>query len=202
MAVARRFAARTRWLLPLVAAAAVAAMVSASVFVVYPVSGTLSFVSPPIVLNAGSNAGQADLGGNTISVQIGDNQTSATITLHPTYETTYYYSILYVNNTDTVNSYYVKFKLSTSSTLSNGEQVTALIYDSNGNLIDTVTIDSTTTSSWNTNGWLTLGAGSGFRIDFKIVYPEGQPLPGTQSFTLSIVYSNQNAENPPAAATS
>ncbi len=199
--MASRFA-RGKWLLPLVAAAAVAAMVSASVFVVYPVSGTLSFTKPPIVLNAGSNAGQADLGsGNTITVTLGENQTSASITLHPTYETTYYYSVLYVNNTDNSSAYYVRFKLSTSSTLPSGEQITALIYNATGYLVGSVTINSTVTSNWN-NGWLTLAAGKGFRVDFKIVYPEGQPLPSTQSFTLSIVYSNQNTENPPAAATS
>jgi len=199
--MARRLA-RSKWLLPLVAAAAIVAAVSASVFVVYPVAGSLSFTKPPIVLDAGSNAGQADLGGNTISVTLGANATSATITLHPTYETTYYYNILYVNNTDTAHTYYVRFELS-SNELKSGESITALIYNAtSGALIDTVSLTANGTA-WNTAGWIPLSAGGSLRIDFKILFPEGQPLPSTaQSFTLNVVYSTQNTENPPAAATS
>ncbi|MEM0026677.1 MAG: hypothetical protein QXT53_02590 [Ignisphaera sp.] len=78
-----------------------AAFIAASVFAYYPLQLTVQPVSPPLVFAAGTNANQPDLGANTISVTVEQNSTSATITIHPTYHTTYYKDVIRISNTDT-----------------------------------------------------------------------------------------------------
>ena len=179
-------------LLLLAAVAVALSLASASVFVYYPIQASLSFVEPPVKLQAGSNAGQADLAGNTITVSIGANQTSATITLHPTYQTTYYKNILNITNTDT-NAYYINLLVSGSLTLEPGEKVYVIIH--NSDYSQETVLDLTTSSS---TGWITLDAGSTLYVDIQVVYPEGQQLPSTaQTISFNLVYSTQNSESPP-----
>ena len=69
----------------------VAAFATASVFTYYPFKLLVKPVSPPIIFEPGSNANQPDLGSdNNIQVDLGGNNTSVEITIHPTYRTTYY----------------------------------------------------------------------------------------------------------------
>jgi len=93
----------------LVAVAVLLAIVNAAAFAFYPVSLSLSTVSPPVYSSEGSNAGQPDLGGSTeagtytsnvIEVTIGSDGTSADITVHPTYRRVYYRNVTVVINQD------------------------------------------------------------------------------------------------------
>ncbi|MGC9011912.1 hypothetical protein, partial [Thermogladius sp.] len=90
-----------RRVLALVAVAVFTSIVFASVFVYYPVSVTVSPVSPPVYFEYGTNANQPDLGGaNTIDVTLGANKTSLTITIHPTYWVSYYKNVSLIVNGD------------------------------------------------------------------------------------------------------
>ncbi|MEM1843442.1 MAG: hypothetical protein QXD75_02835, partial [Desulfurococcaceae archaeon] len=87
----------------LVLALALLAMTAtlASVFAYYPLTITVSPTEPGVVFERGSNADQPDIGaGNTITVTIGANKTSASLTIHPTYQENYYKDVLRINNTD------------------------------------------------------------------------------------------------------
>lgn len=181
-----------RRLLLLAAVAVALSLASASVFVYYPIQASLSFVQPPVQLEAGSNAGKADLAGNTISVSIGQNKTSATVTLHPTYQTTYYKDILNITNTDS-NVYYINLLVASPPTLEPGEKVYVIIH--NSDYSQETVLDLTTSTS---TGWITLNAGSTLYVDIQVYYPEGQPLPSSaQTIGFNLVYSTQNSENPP-----
>jgi len=99
--------------------AVVISIAFASVFVYYPMAVTLQPVSPPVYFDAGANSNQNDLGGsgtpytsNIISVSIGSNATYLTITVHPTYQVTYYKNVSIVYNNDG-KSYKVCFRVNT-----------------------------------------------------------------------------------------
>jgi hypothetical protein len=64
--------------------------VFASVFVYYPVSIAATPQAPPIIFSSGSNSNANDLRGQQITVSISQANTSLSITVHPTYQTTYY----------------------------------------------------------------------------------------------------------------
>ena len=175
----------------LLAAAALAA-VSASVFVYYPVTASVSYTNPPIVLQGGTNANQTDLSGS-ISVTLGANKTSAQITLHPTYQTTWYHDVLRVVN-NAASTYYVMLKLGGGLQSVTGN-VKIIVYDSAGNQV--ATIDTSTNAL--TTGWITLNAGDYLVIDVVFTVNEGQQISGkTDTLTLNVIYSTQNTESPPA----
>lgn len=178
----------TKALLALVALAAAASVAFASVFVYYPVSVDVSPVNPPIVFAAGSNAGQPDLGGNTITVDIGANQASVSVTVHPTYQRTYYKSIAVIDNTDTSNAYYITVRV--NAALPAEYAGSQLIVQTAGG---PVTVDLTST------GDTAIGqipAGSQWEVDLKFSIPEGAPLPSPASAGIELIYST-SAETPP-----
>ncbi len=186
---------RSRRLMPLALLAVAAAMaaVSASLFVYYPVVATIQPQAPPVVLEGGTNANGTDLAGNTIEVYLGENRTSAMLTLHPTYQRNLYYDILRVTNTDTANTYYAILRLDAFDLGGLAGDVKIYVYDSNGNWL--ATIDSTVNSS---TGWRTLNAGSSVSISVEIDLPEGQNINGaTGTMALTVIYSPQNQETPP-----
>jgi len=75
--------------------------VAASVFAYYPLSIMVSPTTPPVTFAAGNNAGSNYLGpGNTITVSLGSNSTSASVTIHTTYQKTYYKDVLRITNSD------------------------------------------------------------------------------------------------------
>ncbi|MEM4054899.1 MAG: hypothetical protein QW369_05090, partial [Desulfurococcaceae archaeon] len=79
----------------------VSAVALAAVFAYYPLTLQAVPTAPGVVFEPGSNAGQPDIGeGNTITVTVGANKTSASITIHPTYQENYYKDVLRINNTD------------------------------------------------------------------------------------------------------
>lgn len=178
----------TKALLALVALAVAASAAFASVFVYYPVSVSVSPVAPPIVFASGSNANQPDLAGNTITVNIGANQTSVAITVHPTYQITYYRNITIINNTDTISSYYVTIRVNTPLPATYaGSQL--IIRTATGS----VAVDLTTT------GDTTIGqipAGGEWEVDLSFSIPEGTSLPAAATASIQLIYSN-SAETPP-----
>ena len=182
---------RSAYLLALVAAALAAGAVGASVFVYYPVTLNVAYQAPPIVFEAGSNAGQPDLNGNTIDVSIGQNKTSATITIHPTYQTTYYLGVLNITNTDQNNAYYVRLRLSGTSSV--GATITVKVIDSNGN--EVFSVNTTNPES----GWYQIPAGATYRVDIVVNLPEGNYIGTgtTDTFNLQLIYSTSNTETPP-----
>lgn len=178
----------TKALLALVALAAAASVAFASVFVYYPINVSVSPVSPPIVIDPGSNANQPDLAGNTITVNIGANKTSATVTVHPTYQTTYYKNITVIENTDAATSYYVWIRVDTAlSAAYSGSQL--IIRTASGS----VPVDLTT------SGDTLIGqipASGKWEVDLSFSIPEGTALPAAETAVIQLIYST-GTETPP-----
>ncbi|MEM4430157.1 MAG: hypothetical protein QXM08_03270, partial [Thermofilaceae archaeon] len=79
-----------RAVLVVAVAVALAMVAVASVFAYYLLDLRVVPTAPGVVFEPGSNAGQPDIGvGNTITVTIGANKTSASIIIHPTYQVSY-----------------------------------------------------------------------------------------------------------------
>jgi hypothetical protein len=197
-----------RRLLALVSLAVFASIVFASVFVYYPASITVSPVSPPVVFVAGSNADKPDLlGSNTIAVSIGSNATSLGVTLHPTYQVTYYKNITVIYNTDS-KTYYVYLRVQTPATgLPSGSKLILYIYNANagrslsgypqptptsGSYV--ASLDLTTSGS---TSQITLSSGSWLELDVYVYIPEGYPLPSPVTAQLLLVYTPSSTETPP-----
>lgn len=175
-------------LLILVTAASTVAL--ASVFVYNPLTVNINPVSPPVIFDLGSNANQADLAGNTIEVTLGADQASATVTIHPTFQTTYYKNITLIKNTDTT-TYYVWIRVESAASLPAGSTARMILKDLSGSTTyATIDLLSTGTSSY-----ITLNGGQALRADFEIYIEEGT-TPSTTSATLKVIYST-STESPP-----
>jgi len=173
--------------------------VFASVFVYYPVSIAATPQAPPIIFSAGSNSNAADLRGQQITVSISQANTSLSITVHPTYQTTYYKNITVINNTDTSKAYYIAFRVSSVATDTNLQSANLIIKDSSGNQVATISLMSTGTSSW-----YQIPAGAHYSVDLSITYSAGSnaynQAPGSgNGFTanLQLIYSTQSTESAP-----
>ncbi|MGC9115289.1 MAG: hypothetical protein ACP5HH_04730, partial [Fervidicoccaceae archaeon] len=154
----------------LVAASLVAAAVFASVFVYYPVSVAATPTAPPVIFAEGSNANKADLYGNTITVSISQANTSLSITVHPTYQKTYYKNITLIKNLDS-NAYYIAFRVNpVSTTDTNLQSVQLIIKDSSDNIVTTIDLMTTSTS---TSSWIQIPANSQYTVDLSISYSAG-----------------------------
>ncbi|RLE91935.1 MAG: hypothetical protein DRN04_11615 [Thermoprotei archaeon] len=168
-------------------------LVNAAVFTYYPVAVTVTGVQP-VVFAAGSNAGKPDLGdGNTIVVTLGANGTSASITVHPTYQTTYYKDVLRLQNQDSEKSYYVAIRVNDPAELEGASTATLRIYDSTGTLIDTVDLTTTGTTDW----IAVLNAEDYLRFDLKFYIEEETSLPSSETIGFEVIYSPQNVESAP-----
>jgi hypothetical protein len=180
------------------------AVANASVFVFYPGNVQLSTVKPPIIFSLGDNAGKQDLGnGNTITVTLGAANTSVSITVHPTYEITYYKNITVINNTDN-QPYYFCVNVADAFTDSKITQAKLLIYNGLG---DDATLIKTVDLKTTTNGCTAdteIGAGANFRVDLLIQIdetggsPDSAPSLSDTSATFQLVYSPVNGEAAPA----
>lgn len=160
----------------------------AAVFVYYPLKVNVQQQSPPVQFATGSNSGKADLDGQSIGVNIGTNKTSVTLSLHPTYQITYYKNILNITNNGT-NTYQVYIRVTTPMTLPSGGY--AIMYIINGTTSYTVNLTTTGTT---TIGPIT--PGSSWEVDIKIYIPSGQPLIST-SGSLNLIYTPESGESPP-----
>ena len=187
----------SKYALAALAVAALALVLTAamaSVFAYYPLSLTIQGTAPPIVLEEGSNAGQADLSG-TIDVSVGQNKTSLTVILHPTYQTTYYKDVARIRNTDTTNTYYVWIKVASPATLPAGSTAQLIVKSSAGAQLATINL----MTNDETQSYIPLNAGDYLQLDFKFSIPEGTALSDFQgvSASMDVIYSTQNTEMPP-----
>jgi len=168
-------------------------LVNAAVFAYYPVAVTVTGVQP-VVFVAGDNAEEPDLGdGNTIVVTLGANGASASITVHPTYQTTYYKDVLRLQNQDSEKSYHVAIRVNDPADLGGASTATLRIYDSTGTPVATVDLATTGTSDW----IALLKAGDYLRFDLKFYIEEGTSLPGSKTIGFEVIYSPQNVESAP-----
>ncbi len=182
----------------LVLLSVVVAAVNAAVFVYNPVNLNLSTVKPPIIFEEGSNAGGSDLGGNNIGVDISSSHTGVTITVHPTYGTTYYKNITVIENQGT-ETYYVAFKVEDSLYDSKISSALLIVKDQSGTTKYTLDLTNTGTTDWA----LTLNGGVKYYVDLSITIdgstgsPDQAPSLGDTQAKVSLIYSPQNTESPP-----
>jgi len=186
-----------RTLATLAALAITLAIVNASVFVYYPIKVSLSPVAPPIIFSEGSNANKDDLRGNNIEVSITEANTNLTITVHPTYQTTYYKNISVIRNLDISNNYHVYIKV--VDTMSRGNLTSAylIINKSKNNL---VSVDLT---SQKTEYIGLLNANSKWSVNLNIILTNfgtatynQPPKVGDPTAEIQLIYSKTD-ETPP-----
>ncbi|MEM4919748.1 MAG: hypothetical protein QXQ35_00245 [Candidatus Nezhaarchaeales archaeon] len=194
----------------------VAAFAAASVFAYYPFQLTVSPVSPPVTFESGSNANQDDLGStgsssNRIEVSISrPSNTSVTVKIHPTYNTTYYKNVTLLRNSDS-KAYNVYLIISEKQeNLPSGSEVYLIVYSSNAtrNLtgypnpepanntyVNMTNLVNTNTDTPTPIG--TLDGGAVWEFDFLVRIPEGSSIDGASvTFNMHIVYTPSD-ETPP-----
>ena len=176
---------------------ALGVIVLASVFVYNPVTGTLTPQKPPVIFDLGSNAGQTDLGGQTITVTLGPSSTSATVTIHPTYEKNYYKNVTLIKNQDAATAYNIWIKVTDPLSDPKILSAQAIIRDSTGPI---ATVDLTTTGTPISVG--NLAASGKYTIDLVVTIDHTGGAPGTapsltdNQFTFEVIYT-PSAETPP-----
>jgi len=184
----------------------------ASVFTYYPVTVNISPVPPPVsfTTGTGSNAGGPDLGaGNTIAVSIGTGGASADITIHPTFQTTYYKNITLIKNWESgagAKSYNVYIRVVTPANLPAGSQAVIYIYNQNAGRSLTgfpnpVPATGTFVASVNllSGGTTSIGPlnpGSAWEVDIRIYIPESATVPGPTTAQILLIYT-PSGETPP-----
>jgi hypothetical protein len=178
-----------RKLIALLAIATLISIVNASVFVYYPINLTISPQQPPVVFSTGNNSNTRDLWDKTITVSTGGG-TNLTIKVHPTLQRNYYYDIARIKNNDDLNTYYIKFRVTTPIT-DNGVSVAYLII--NGDYDNKIDLKS---SGVQPSGWITLSSSSEFRVDLYIVLNSVEG--GDITAGVDLIISTTNAESPPS----
>ncbi|MEM1918308.1 MAG: hypothetical protein QW509_06360 [Sulfolobales archaeon] len=181
-------------ILPIVSLA-ITAIVLASVFAYYPLTITARPTAPGVVFEAGSNAGKPDIGtGNTITVTIGDNKTSASITIYPTYQENYYKDVLRITNGDDNTMYVYIIFTSLSNTLPTGSIVKLFVYDGTSKVKE---LDITNPGTNQPISIGLIGVGKTWQIDFYVYIPEGKSIRvASYSASARLVYS-PSTETPP-----
>jgi len=186
-----------KYILGLTIATILVSIVFASVFVYYPASVQVSPTAPPVIFIEGSNSNQRDLYGTTITTDIDATGTSASITLHPTYQRTYYRDVLRIKNQDS-EVYYVRIRV--TSTITGGNIVSAKLYIYSGG--SRVGVVDLLTTGLQPDSWIALNGNGELRIDFEFRYTTSggshDTAPsGSGTITLELVYSTVNTEDPP-----
>ncbi|ADM28126.1 hypothetical protein Igag_1322 [Ignisphaera aggregans DSM 17230] len=188
----------------LIALAVALAVANASVFVYYQLNLTLTASQPAVYFVAGNNAGQPDVmygAGNTIDVTIDSAGAQAWITVHPTYQKTYYKDVLRIVNQDS-QAYTVWLII--DDAINVGVNLTSAklyVKDVNGNPVNTVDLSQTTSTP------IQIGQISGratWRIDLEFQItgygakgsPSQAPKLSDTSASLRLVYS-PSSETPP-----
>lgn len=178
------------------------AVANASVFVFYPITTTLSPVAPPIIFAPSSNTNTTDLGGNTIQVVIGDANASLEITVHPTYQTTYYKDIALIKNTDS-NKYYFCIKVDDALVDPIIDSAELYIYNVSTTPPTLVTSVSLTATSTSCSLDFAIGGGIQYRVDLNITIsesggsPDSPPSLTDNSATIQLVYGLASGETAP-----
>lgn len=177
----------------IIAIAMTLSSVAASVFVYYPLSITLSPTAPDVKLVEGSNAGQADLGGSTITVTI-TGSTKASITIHPTNERTYYKNVTVIVNTGSA-TYYGWIKVNTPISANGITAAKLIIKDTSGATVATVDLKSTTLQ-----GGFSIPASGKLFIDIEVQIDstiDPTTITSGNVASIDLVYSPQSVETPP-----
>lgn len=169
---------------------------------IYPMSLSVAPTNPPVVFQPGSNANAADLSG-TITVSTGNSNTTLSVTVHPTFETTYYENISIIENKDTTKSYTVTLKVEDvidTTQWPAGSKVVLYIFPSGAartfdytNLASglvvptgyTASLDLSTTST----ATITLNAGQKYEVDLLVYVPDSSTLPPSDTALVSLEYS-------------
>ncbi|MEM3924377.1 MAG: hypothetical protein QXZ48_08855 [Zestosphaera sp.] len=152
-----------RKIIILLAIATLISIVNASVFVYYPVTLKISPQQPPVVFREGTNAGQPDLWGKTITVNIGNEGTSLEITVHPTLQRNYYYNLTEIVSQDSSNTYYIKFRV--TKAINDVRVNTAYLIISNTSAQYQIDLKTTELQP---NNWISLQAGGKLRVDLYL----------------------------------
>jgi len=168
--------------------------VAASVFAYYPLSITVSPTTPPVKFITGDNSNKPDLN-NTITVNTYGDGTHAEVTVHPTYQKTYYKDVLRItNNGSKAYNVYIRVDTAITSDIS-GLTIQLKIYASGasrpGTPIKTVPLNST--SDVNIGS---LNGGDTWEVDIEVYIPEGTTLPSSAKAELYLIYTPSN-EKPP-----
>ncbi|MGC9015150.1 MAG: hypothetical protein ACP5KW_12310, partial [Thermoproteota archaeon] len=151
---------------------------------------------PPLIFKYGSNTKKTDLYGTTITADIGPANTSLSLTVHPTYQTTYYKDIAEIKNQDSSKSYYVAIRVNTPFT--GPTEARLLVFSGSTNVAD-VNLLTTGTTAW-------LGpipANGVWSIDLRVVIPEtggsssSAPSISQPTASVQLIYSPQRTESPP-----
>ena len=177
-------------LLALIIALSVAVTVYAGVLVIYPVNVNVEEVTPPIVFEPGANAGDPGLPStNTITVSLGSNSTSATVSLQVTYGEVYVVDVLNITNptTPSGDNYFVKVCVDSaiSSAVINTAEAIIKVGTS------TYTLDLRTAGACTSD--FQLLDGDTATISFHFIVPEGTALDSTPpSVSLSLHYSPES----------
>ena len=182
-------------LLPLVVWLMALAFVAASVFVYYPLSVTVSPVEPPIVFGLGSNANQSDLCGYNITVELGPKNTSAAITIHPTYETTYYKNVTIISNTDT-RAYNVSLRVVQAINFPPGSILELRIYAGGANRSAVRPIATVNLTLMYTKYIGELSSSGRWEVDVRVHIPQGSSWPSSATAYLELIYT-PSSERPP-----
>jgi len=183
MGVSGMMTIKKRYLIELLAIVLFLGLVATSVFVYLPINVTISGTTIPVKFATGSNAGGTDLGGNTISVTLGSKSMSAKVTLHPTYEYTYYEDVLRIVNDDDSNPHYIAIRVKT--TISGLETAQMIIHLSSGDKI--INLNSEDTSEW-----YEISASESAQVDFFFKISEDSPLP-SGTILLELIYSPESS---------
>ncbi|MEM4425646.1 MAG: hypothetical protein QW335_06675 [Candidatus Nezhaarchaeales archaeon] len=186
-------------LLPVVAML-LATVALASVFVYYPLTITITPTAPGVKFQGGSNAGEADIGTNNIIVNIGPNSTSASVTIHPTYQRNYYKDVLRIyNGDDDAMNVHIIFD-SLSNSLPKGSIVKMFFYEEDGTRVKELDITGPTLNYPIQIGQI--GSGATWQIDFYVYIPEGTSIDGASySASARLVYT-PSTETPPVSPSS
>jgi len=182
-------------LVTILAILALFALVGTAVFVYLPGDITVSPVAPPVIFQPGSNANGADLAGLTISVTIGANSSSFSITVHPTYQRTYYHDVVQISNPTTPAGDNYFFGVNVLTPLGSPYRSAQMIIWDTGSGAPVLLVDL---QQAGLQGWPTsLPDGAVYRVDFVFELPEGVALPAPATVQIEFVYSPQNTVAPP-----
>lgn len=186
-------------------------------FSYYPAQVSVAPTSPPVYFAPGGNAGSPDLGsGNTITLTLGTNGSSGSITIHPTYQVTYYKNVTVIVNSDT-KAYNVYIRVTSPITLPTGSgsaigtsptsgMAKLYIYSKgasrsltgfptpappSGSYITTINLTATGTTYVGS-----LSGGGVYEIDIYIYIPEGALLPSSLTASIMLI-ATPSSETPP-----
>jgi len=170
--------------------ALVISVVNAAVFVYYPIGISAQWSKRPMYFAGGNNAGGTDLSG-TITINLSEDDTSASITVHPSRRgTTRYKDVLRIVNGDT-QAYYIGFSVDTAFDDSAITEATLIVRSVDGDLIGTVNLKSTGTM------WTPWSLGVSEQLKVDLTFRISSDTSGSDSASLQLIYSPQSTESPP-----